>query len=225
MGKLKYETHAHTSTVSQCSIVSPEALVEQYIEAGYGGVVITDHLTPEFVAANGGAENWESAAEQFLKGYREAKAAVNGRDFDIFLGMELRFVGHNNEYLIYGFDESYLLNCGDITALQHSEYFSLINGKGIYMAQAHPFRNWMTILPPNKVHGIEIHNGNVRHDSRNHLAAIWAQDNALVGISGSDFHQLGDVSRGGILLDERPKNEKELADIIFNKKQFELIIV
>ena len=37
------DTHVHTSQVSPCGKVPAEEMIELYKEAGYGGVIITDH--------------------------------------------------------------------------------------------------------------------------------------------------------------------------------------
>jgi histidinol phosphatase-like PHP family hydrolase len=40
----KYETHSHTSLVSECSTITPEILARYYKAHGYAGVFITDHF-------------------------------------------------------------------------------------------------------------------------------------------------------------------------------------
>ena len=42
----KYELHCHTGAVSRCGRVEPEKIVEMYVEAGYNGIVVTDHYSP-----------------------------------------------------------------------------------------------------------------------------------------------------------------------------------
>ena len=39
----KYETHMHTSASSACGCNTPEEMVEAYKNAGYAGIIITDH--------------------------------------------------------------------------------------------------------------------------------------------------------------------------------------
>lgn len=40
----KYDLHVHTSSVSPCAHVAAEEVVKLYQQAGYQGVVITDHF-------------------------------------------------------------------------------------------------------------------------------------------------------------------------------------
>lgn len=214
----KYELHAHEKTVSPCAAISPEELAGQVAAAGYDGLVLTNHLYDGFVDSHGGRDNWRQVADAFLEGYYAVQEAAKGTELQIFLGMELRFRGHFNDYLVYGMTEEYLYACGDITAMTAGEYFKSIDGTGVYIVAAHPFRNWMTVLPPDVVHGAEIFNACPRHDSRNDLAALWAEKYGLTKIAGSDIHIIGDEGGSGILLPERPKDGQELADMIFRQK-------
>ena len=72
----------------------------------------------------------------------------------------------------------------------------------------------MHIIPPGKLFGIEVHNGNPRHDSRNDIAHAWADKFNMHKISGSDFHQTEDVGRGGLILNRTANNNKEFIDIL-----------
>ena len=42
----KYEMHCHTGPVSQCGRVKPKEIMRLYREAGYSGIVLTDHYSP-----------------------------------------------------------------------------------------------------------------------------------------------------------------------------------
>ena len=46
MKKYLYEMHFHTKDTSNCANVKAEVAVEEYIKAGYDGIVVTDHLSP-----------------------------------------------------------------------------------------------------------------------------------------------------------------------------------
>ena len=48
MAIYKYDIHTHTSEVSPCGKVEAEKVVELYKEAGYTGIVITDHYYEGF---------------------------------------------------------------------------------------------------------------------------------------------------------------------------------
>lgn len=206
------ETHAHTSEVSPCSHVDATTLVELYIEKGYSGVVITNHFCEGIFKEN---SSWEEKVEHFLSGWKIAKlAAIN--DFTVLLGMELRLKENYNEYLVYGIDEEFLFNNENLLNLSIKEFMALAKENGLIVFQAHPFRNGVTIINPSLVDGIEVYNGNIRHDSRNDIAENWAQIYGLYKISGSDFHELYDVLRGGIITKEKITNNSELLNALRN---------
>ena len=47
---MKIETHAHTKTCSPCGRVEPENVIEEYINARYGAIIITDHYSRNLLA-------------------------------------------------------------------------------------------------------------------------------------------------------------------------------
>ena len=96
----KYETHCHTKLVSRCGQLDIKELVELYKDAGYSGIVLTDHYSPmtfdlpDFFSK-------KRAIDHYLRAYREAKK-YSDENFTVLLGMELRFHLTVNDYLIYG---------------------------------------------------------------------------------------------------------------------------
>jgi len=62
--------------------------------------------------------------------------------------------------------------------------------------------------------GLEVYNGNPRHDSQNNKALSYAEKNNLKMISGSDFHEYEDLARGGIAAEEVPSNMSELCSLL-----------
>ena len=86
-----------------------------------------------------------------------------------------------------------------------------VRKNGGLLVQAHPFRSGMKIADPKLLDGIETYNGNFRHDSRNDIAKIWADKHDLIKLSGSDFHQIEDLARGGIMTNHKIESEKDFA--------------
>lgn len=195
----QFEIHAHTSEVSRCGRVAGAEMVRLYREAGYSGMVITDHVNP-WTFQDLGLTGWEAKAQHFLKGYRAAKEA-GGADFTVLLGAEFHFYENSNDYLVYGLTEELLCGELDDTILEWGivRFSEFCRERGLLLIQAHPFRNNMVINPPNLVDGVEVMNGHPRHDSRNFLARAWAERYGLLMTSGSDAHQPEDAARGGIL--------------------------
>lgn len=203
MTKYLLETHCHTQQTSSCAKVSAERVVDLYIKSGYTGIVITDHLNAHYYGIEN--EKWEDRINSFFKGYWAAKKAANGK-IDILLGMELTFENSSNDYLIYGLTEEliyqYNNDAVDFRKMGLRRFREFANDHGLLIIQAHPFRNNMTIVRPDYLDGIEIFNGNPRHDSRNDIAALWAEKYNFIATGGSDFHQEPDLKQGGLLTEQ-----------------------
>ena len=69
----KYDTHIHTKEGSLCATASGSYQAEAYKDAGYTGIIITDH----FFRGNTTIRRdlpWEERIDLFCKGYENAKA-------------------------------------------------------------------------------------------------------------------------------------------------------
>ncbi len=217
----KYETHLHTKEASPCGKVPAADAVKLYKDAGYTGIVVTDHYYSRGFNSFPSV-SWNEKIDLYLSGYKIACVEGKKHGIDVFLGMEIKFDSDPNDYLVYGFSEEFLRQHERIYELDLKSLRKLINGTGIIIIQAHPYRKGLTPADPSHLDGIEVFNGNPRHDSNNHLALQYAIDNGLRQLSGSDFHQICDMARGGIVLSERITDDNFAARIA-NNKVFELI--
>lgn len=218
--KFRYEMHAHTNDVSICAEVSPERLVEDHIQEGYTGVVLTNHMN-QYTFLRRKFQSWEEKVDYFLAGYHRTKQAAGDR-LQVLLGMELTFYDCDNDYLVYGFEENFLYEHGDLMAMDLESFSHLAHQHGVVIYQAHPFRPGMTIADPKLLDGIEVHNGHPGHDSRNDIAMMWAKKFNLSMVSGSDYHAPQCLGKGGILVPEKAKDIHHLVSML--KHQANLII-
>lgn len=196
-----WETHCHTSQVSGCARSTAEEMVEAYLQAGYAGMVVTDHFEPGTIARRCPYRDWERRVEWYLSGYRAALRAAGSR-LKVLWGLELRFTENMNDYLVYGMTARQLLNAAKEGLLHWGleRFRQYADENGILVFAAHPFRFSMTINRPELVDGIEVYNGNPSHDSHNALAMWWAERYELLKISGSDAHTADFAARGGIVV-------------------------
>jgi len=222
MTAYKYETHFHTSETSPCGKVSALDGLHIYHNAGYTGIAVTDHYFDGFFEIQA-AGCWKNKIDAFLKGYRNACDEGQKLGMDIILGMEIRFTENENDYLVYGFDEDFLKENKELYALTLKEFRELIKGTGIIIVQAHPFRRYIIQAPPELIDGVEIHNGNPRHNSFNELAEEYARKNNLKMLSGSDFHQPQDAARGGIIVGHRINSPEVFVDTVMQDNILEFI--
>ncbi len=210
-----YEMHFHTSQVSGCGRVTAEDGVMLLKQEGYQGVVVTDHLTPEGFS-NEPLTDWKQYIDRYLVGYKAAKNCETD-SFHVLLGAEIRFPENNNDYLLYGITEDFLYNHPYINRLSLAEFSIIARENDILIIQAHPMRNNMVITNPKYLDGYEVSNGNKRHDSRNRVARQMAESFDKIMTSGSDFHQMEDLARGGMTFNKSIRNTKELVAVLKEK--------
>jgi len=213
MNSFLIDPHVHTAETSHCGRVPAARLVELYVRAGYDGIIITDHYTRDFFnnGRTGAKQEWPAQIEAYMAGYRLAEQAGQAAGLKVFSGLELKFDGLPNDYLVYGLDEAFLLTHPELTALDLERFRALTSDREVLIVQAHPFRDGCSPAPARLLDGMEIYNGNPRHDSRNDRAARFARENRLLATAASDTHQPEDVARGGMRF---PKPLESIRDFI-----------
>lgn len=213
----KYDIHVHTSQSSMCGKVDARDTVAMYKGAGYQGVVITDHYHSGFFDRFPHLA-WEEKVDVYLEGFEKASGAGKEMGLDVFLGMEITFMPIPNDFLIFGINRDMLLSNPKLYELGFEGFTEFARANGLLIYQAHPFRKNQYVERVELMDGIEVYNGNPRHDSNNCLAAEYVRNTGTKGISGSDFHRVEDLARGGIGVDRRIKNMDDLKHILKNNE-------
>ncbi len=199
-----FDAHVHTAEVSPCGRIPAAEMVRRYRDAGYHGIVITDHYHATTVN-HGRSAIWDAIMDRYLTGYRIAREEGDRLGILVLLGLELTFSGPAmNDYLVYGVTEEFLFRVPRLCALGLSPVSALAREEGFLIYQAHPFRVGQKPAPTGYIDGMEVYNGNPRCESRNHRALEHARRTGLAMISGSDAHQVEDIGRGGFRLSEMP---------------------
>lgn len=209
----KVELHFHTDESSRCGKVPAKDGVRMYIEQGYAGLAVTDHFS-EYACGKEGP--WEDICSRFLEGWRLAKETAEsaGSGFQVYLGMEIRFPHDENDFLVYGMTEEFFQKYPWIYEKELPDLYQIAEKEGLTIIQAHPFRSVCFPADPECLHGIEIFNGNPRHDSHNDLARALAEQAGLPGTAGSDFHQVQDLASCCVGFEKLPRGGQELAEAI-----------
>ena len=211
----KIELHAHSAESSRCGSIEAEEVVKKYNEAGYKALVLTDHYYARFFDKISNL-SWKKQLEQYLKGYKAASKAAQNLNFIVFLGIEIKFEADPNEYLVYGLGEEFLFRHPNLHQLSLKKFKALTAAQKeeILIFQAHPFRPGMEPAAEELLDGLEVYNGNLRHDSKNKRAFSYAEKHNLKMISGSDFHEYEDLARGGIMAAEIPSNMGDMISLL-----------
>lgn len=212
----KYELHCHTADVSLCAKSKAEDVVAFYKERGYDGVVITDHYSPQTFLLNSFSPH--KHIDKYVKGYKRVKELA-GEDFTVLLGCEVRFFCTIDDFLIYGIDENFLKNSGNLMMKYLRGLFRLCDKNGLILLEAHPFRELRFRHDPAFLHGCEVFNGKDAGRPANEKAKEWAKKNKFhILTSGGDFHDKDDTTPGGIITDEPIKTNADLLRILKSGK-------
>ena len=188
-----------------------EDIVKRYKELGYKGLCITDHVSVLQFSRHGGT--YEEQVEKYLSGYRAAKK-FEDENFHIILGMEIRFLENDNDYLVYGFDEDFIPTVYDWMDKTAQEFYDTFHSDDRLILQAHPGRNNMVEMDRSCVDGYEVFNLHPGHNSRVALAARLHQKNGGVAIGGTDFHHRGHEGCLFTCFAELPQDSKDLVRLL-----------
>lgn len=207
----RYETHCHTSESSACGKSSAADLVHAYYHAGYTGMVITDH----FFNGNCSVPShlpWEDRIDAFAQGFYNAEKAALSLDFDVFFGFE--YNDHSTEFLIYNFSINELKKHPDLHQMPLPDFLHLVRQVGGFIIHAHPYREADYInkvrLFPDEVDAVEVINKSHKDPSFDKKALEYATKYNLPKVCGSDTHDIHKMNNGGIYVERRMKDIKEL---------------
>ena len=219
-----YETHMHTSQGSACGKVTGKEQAQAYKEAGFTGIIITDHFFGGNTAVNRELP-WEERVDLFWKGYEDAKEEGDRIGLDVFFGLEQNI--HFDEYLIYGLTKEYMKAHPEMEHWTRHEQLEEVHKAGGCVVQAHPFRmrNYMDRIRLGLKYcdAIEVANaGNEPLDDAR--AWLYGQEFSLVMTAGSDNHHGANWPKYGVSLDQRLTDIKDYAKVILSGKQPGLLI-
>ena len=207
----RIELHAHTKPVSPCGEMLPEELVKAYAGAGFHAVVITNHFNLHDLK---GLPK-EEALDYYLSGYNQAKKAAENYGIQIFLGTEVKFTEHSNEYLVFGVDRELLSVCYDYLDKGLAAYRTEVALPDSVFLQAHPFRDNMVRREPELLDGIEVFNMHPHHNSRVAQAAKLASATPnWIKTVGTDYHHPTHEGLSALRTSRMPENSFDIAQIL-----------
>ena len=219
---MKWELHAHTTEGSLCGRVPAPEVVYRHHEAGFSGIVITDHFNRENLRGRPGTPL--DQIRSWLSGYTEALKAGRRLGLTVLFGAEIQLSACGNDYLIYGAEPDFLLENPALIDLDLSALYALVQRYHAVIIQAHP--NRLGCCHPADsayVDGYEVFNGNPRHQNRNELSVpLVGKDPLLIGISGSDYHQIEDLDTGSVEIVGNIHTSAQLAGCL-RRKSFALM--
>ena len=178
------DPHTHSNEISLCSRISLNDIVDVKKQAGYGGIVITNHCQPWYYVQNEHAE----FMKKFVNVYKEGKKYADTVGFKVMLGIEVSINDPlYTDWLIYGLSEKDLLSSPCLYMLNQKELFEFCESCGAILVQAHPFRGEMRPLDPEYMRGVEV-NCQPNDLKRKDDVIAFAKQNGLLLTSGVDYH-------------------------------------
>lgn len=226
-----YETHLHTSEGSACASNSGTEIARAYAEAGYTGIIVTDH----FVYGNTAVDRslpWEEWVERYCLGYEHAKEEGDRIGLQVFFGWESGYRG--TEFLVYGLDKKWLLKHPEIKDATIEEQYRLVHEGGGIVVQAHPYReasyiSEIRLFPQysDAVEGINATHSSLmkrslRHPEYNDRAIAYAKEHDLPLTAGSDQHNT-EMIWGGMVFSRRLKDIHDFAGAVLNREAVQLL--
>ena len=219
----KYELHLHSSQGSKCGHSEGKDYVDFYMGMGYSGAVLTDH----FFHGNTRPDRnlpWSQYMEEYLSGYYDMKKAAEGKDFEVFFGVEELFDTWD-EYLIYGLEPEWFISHPELRDMKRIEFLTLAKECGAFIIQAHPYRfrqyfkcDHLTVAQ-SLVDGYEVFNS-CNTPEHNKLALMLAESDKKIMVGGSDRHKAEDYIEvpGGIILPKKVHSIGELIEAVKSEK-------
>ena len=68
-----FDPHTHTAETSKCGHLPAAEVVDRYMRHGFSGLVVTDHLHPEYLSRIDTDHDWNKVIDHYLSGYRASK--------------------------------------------------------------------------------------------------------------------------------------------------------
>lgn len=216
-----FELHVHTREGSPCASVPAKQQAQIYQEAGYRGIVVTDHCLRWVLDQYGGS--WKNKVDGFLRGYRNAREEGEKLGLHVFLGAEMRLDSLEEDFLLYGADEDFFYAQPELYRLPLPQFSALCREHGYFLAQAHPFRPGNLPRDGQYLEGAELYNGHPGHFNDVPAAAAWLWENGLLPLSGSDSHDPRTQARGGVCVPGGVETIQELIGAL-RQNRYALIV-
>lgn len=222
-----YDTHVHTNQGSACGAYPGAAMARAYHQAGYTGIIITDHFFYGNTAVNRSLP-WRDWVQAFCLGYEDAKAEGDRIGLQVLWGWESGY--HGTEFLIYGLDKNWLLAHPEIKNATVEEQYQLVHEDGGIVVHAHPYREEDYIkeirLFPEYIDAVEAVNAcHSNPASRYHYrpefdekALAYANEHHYPITAGSDMH-FTDLLGGGMAFTDRLKDVDDYVQAVYTHRK------
>ncbi len=215
------DMHGHTAGISRCCRIDAREGIRQAVEAGFDGMVITNHYEAWYYTE----ESYDGWIESYIAEWELCRELGREYGFRIFCGIEVSLaVVPNLHLLIYGADADFLRKYPHLCRRSLQELSQIVRENGCALIQAHPFRHGVGIQDTDLLDGVEI-NCHPKYDG-GHAQQILAAagEKRLVVTVGCDYHADSARPAGGSIIPEQIRTDRELAQYLLSSGEFSLQI-
>lgn len=211
-----FDLHVHTKEGSLCGRSTAAEIARGFHNAGYSGIVITDH----FIHGNTAVPKdipWKERMQGYYDAYLSAKEEGEKLGLAVLFGLEHAF-GNGQEVLVYNPDLEVLKAHPEIEDMPIEEFCALMHAHGAYLSLAHPYREASYIAAPGVhidpawVDAFEVFNACNKPEA-NFRAMYHAAACGKQYTSGGDIHHAEDerVGQAGMVFEDPIATGEELA--------------
>lgn len=218
------ELHMHTSQSSACGMGTPAEMVAAYLQAGYDGILLTDHFLNGNTCVDR-SQPWEKQIDDYCLAYEMAKAEGDKVGLAVYFGYEFNY--YTTEFITIGMDKNWLKAHPEIMTMTPEEYLQLVRRDGGINIHAHPFREEKYIhthrFYPDLVDAVEVLNLGNKKQVFNDRAYEYAVKHHLPMTSGSDCHSPKGKKGAGIALEKKPESIQDIISCIRSGKGYKVL--
>lgn len=216
------DLHCHSSGISTCCRISYEQVIDEALNAGYNGIVLTNHYVKDYLKGISVENFIDKYVEEYLLTEKYGKSV----GLKVFFGVEVTMEFDKRVHLlIYGITFQQLKENPYLFDMSLEELYSFCELNGLSLVQAHPYRNGANVLRTDCLDGVEINCHPKYGNAYSKELIEIAKKNGLSVTCGCDYH--GDTAyrpKGGLFLPEYVKTDVDLAKYLKNSTEFRLQI-
>ena len=215
------DMHEHTGGISWCCKKDADGIVKEAKAIGLDGFVLTNHYCKAYTKRDG----FDIWLEDYIREYDLTRKIAEQEGLRVLFGVEVTMeYDRRIHILLYGADADFLRTYKELYLLTPKELHDLCRQNGIFVVQAHPYRNGTEPLPLDEVDGYEINCHPLYQTTCSEQLLKLQEETGVLLTCGCDYHADTYRPQGGVVLPDGITDEKALADYLFTTDRMVLQI-
>ena len=210
------DLHAHSSGISHCCRIPYKQVLEQTLDNGMDGIILTNHYQKSYFKDG----SLDEFLEEYIYEFVTAEKYGNEIGCRVFFGIEVTMELYPKVHiLIYGLEPDFLRKHPNLFDCSQKELYELVKSNNGVMVQAHPFRNGTTVLDTEFLDGIEINCHPLYKNSFSDEILRIAKEKGLIVTCGGDFHADTYRPKCGMYLPDEIKDNNGLRSYLLSSTE------